>query len=255
MSTPAGWYDDGSGRQRWWDGAQWTENYAPVDGGVETAAYSATPGYVQNGHSSPVTASVPGPKLPPTLGFIGFGLAVLGTILACIPTLVTFIVGLGVLLAAFVVSLVAVVRKNTAKWPSIVGIILSVVGGVVGSIVISVVLFTSWLISAREYIESEAPIPVASEQPSDSSSTVDTAARPSPESIGEGFHSIMRAGGVTEFDDIPDFYPCMGESFYYSQLSDRALKSIAVGVDMGRDDPEADVFEEAINAGIDACGG
>ncbi len=28
MSTPAGWYDDGSGRQRWWDGAQWTEHFA-----------------------------------------------------------------------------------------------------------------------------------------------------------------------------------------------------------------------------------
>ncbi|MEO6821538.1 MAG: DUF2510 domain-containing protein [Candidatus Nanopelagicales bacterium] len=24
MSTPAGWYDDGSGRVRWWDGQQWT---------------------------------------------------------------------------------------------------------------------------------------------------------------------------------------------------------------------------------------
>ena len=26
MTTPAGWYDDGSGRQRWWDGQQWTEH-------------------------------------------------------------------------------------------------------------------------------------------------------------------------------------------------------------------------------------
>ncbi|MFE1644181.1 DUF2510 domain-containing protein [Microbacterium sp. P01] len=26
MTTPAGWYDDGHGAQRWWDGAQWTEH-------------------------------------------------------------------------------------------------------------------------------------------------------------------------------------------------------------------------------------
>ncbi len=24
---PPGWYDDGSGKQRWWDGAHWTEQY------------------------------------------------------------------------------------------------------------------------------------------------------------------------------------------------------------------------------------
>lgn len=27
MSIPAGWYDDGSGRQRWWDGDAWTESF------------------------------------------------------------------------------------------------------------------------------------------------------------------------------------------------------------------------------------
>ena len=26
----AGWYDDGSGRQRWWDGLQWAERYQEV---------------------------------------------------------------------------------------------------------------------------------------------------------------------------------------------------------------------------------
>ncbi len=34
MSTPSapppGWYDDGTGRQRWWDGVQWTSHYAPA---------------------------------------------------------------------------------------------------------------------------------------------------------------------------------------------------------------------------------
>ncbi len=28
MSIPAGWYDDGSGAQRWWDGTGWTEHIA-----------------------------------------------------------------------------------------------------------------------------------------------------------------------------------------------------------------------------------
>lgn len=27
-TAPAGWYDDGSGRQRWWDGNQWTDKFA-----------------------------------------------------------------------------------------------------------------------------------------------------------------------------------------------------------------------------------
>ncbi|WP_431071756.1 DUF2510 domain-containing protein [Microbacterium phyllosphaerae] len=38
MTTPAGWYDDGSGRQRWWDGTQWTEHFAPI---AEPAAAEA----------------------------------------------------------------------------------------------------------------------------------------------------------------------------------------------------------------------
>ncbi|HZU94557.1 MAG TPA: DUF2510 domain-containing protein, partial [Microbacterium sp.] len=35
---PAGWYDDGSGRQRWWDGARWTDDFAPVDGAGSAAS-------------------------------------------------------------------------------------------------------------------------------------------------------------------------------------------------------------------------
>lgn len=31
MSIPAGWYDDGHGAQRWWDGQTWTEHVRPVD--------------------------------------------------------------------------------------------------------------------------------------------------------------------------------------------------------------------------------
>lgn len=31
-STPAGWYPDGQGRMRWWDGTAWTEQFAPAAG-------------------------------------------------------------------------------------------------------------------------------------------------------------------------------------------------------------------------------
>lgn len=30
-STPAGWYPDGSGGQRWWDGSTWTAHYVAPD--------------------------------------------------------------------------------------------------------------------------------------------------------------------------------------------------------------------------------
>ncbi len=29
-SAEAGWYDDGTGRQRWWDGSRWTEHYVDL---------------------------------------------------------------------------------------------------------------------------------------------------------------------------------------------------------------------------------
>jgi hypothetical protein len=32
MAAPAGWYDDGAGRRRWWDGAQWTDQAHTVGG-------------------------------------------------------------------------------------------------------------------------------------------------------------------------------------------------------------------------------
>lgn len=29
-AAPAGWYETGDGRRRWFDGRQWTDHYAPV---------------------------------------------------------------------------------------------------------------------------------------------------------------------------------------------------------------------------------
>ncbi len=44
-STPPGWYPDGQGGQRWWDGTQWTEHTQPPEGGASGApATPPTPG-------------------------------------------------------------------------------------------------------------------------------------------------------------------------------------------------------------------
>nr|WP_236571295.1 DUF2510 domain-containing protein [Microbacterium hydrocarbonoxydans] len=43
MSMPAGWYDDGSGNQRWWDGERWTGFTAAPHGAGYPAPHVASP--------------------------------------------------------------------------------------------------------------------------------------------------------------------------------------------------------------------
>jgi len=43
--TPAGWYPDGSGGQRWWDGQQWTDHTQPATGAAPQQGYGAQQGY------------------------------------------------------------------------------------------------------------------------------------------------------------------------------------------------------------------
>lgn len=52
----AGWYDDGSGKQRWWDGTRWTEQfvdlqerYVELHTGAAPASVPAAPGWYDDG--------------------------------------------------------------------------------------------------------------------------------------------------------------------------------------------------------------
>jgi len=316
MSTPAGWYDDGSGRQRWWDGEQWTEHFAPAqdaktdaaaqtpseasesaqddldatvrredvsapqtDAAAASDAYAppvadATPaepapyapptasapyaeanaGAAQPGAAQPGAQDYPGgqqapyaaapygtapyqapgyaaaapapagPAKPPVLGFVGLGLAVVGTILACIPP---FLAGFGYLLlfAAFVVSLIAIFQK-AKKWPAIVGLALSIVGGILGG-VMSFLFFVNMANDIASDLPSDFPTEITSDAPVD-----EAAGRPSPEEITAGYLAIMSGEtGVEEFTE-PEVAACIGQYYYDSDLSDEVLQHIAGGEDI-----------------------
>ena len=42
-NAPAGWYDDGGGRRRWWDGSSWSDHYEPT---VAPPTREAVPGRI-----------------------------------------------------------------------------------------------------------------------------------------------------------------------------------------------------------------
>lgn len=250
MSMPAGWYDDGSGNQRWWDGEHWTSHLAPEQSPTTPARHAAA--HDEHGQE----ASAPTGRAAPVLGFVGLGLAAVGTILACIPmTFLFFLIGVILLLAGLVVSTIGLFTKNAAKWPSIAGMILSVVGGVVGTVVILVTL-TVGLASAVDPDGSSSQAPTTSspqveEQPSDDSGATPSATRMPPEEIAVKLRQLLLDGGVGDgYERMPDFYPCASEFLYNSDISDETLRIAVEGGD--GDDIPADEYDIAYAAVQDA---
>lgn len=106
----------------------------PYPGAPPTAVYGAA-------HLPPpgVGAVPPQGDRPKTLAVIAFVLAIVGLVMAFVP-FVTWFSGLA-LLAAFIVALIALIKKNQgAKGFSIAALILSVVGWIV-SVVVSIASF------------------------------------------------------------------------------------------------------------------
>lgn len=156
--APPGWYDDGRGERRYWDGTQWTEHTAPLaapadqtatvpygtaplggadgagtDASADTTPYASAPAGV-------TTAGTPGRPPEPdkvnVLGVVALVGAAVGFVLACIPfvQVVAFIV----LPVAFVLSIIALFLEGR-KWPAITGLIVSIAGAIVGAVVFAVV--------------------------------------------------------------------------------------------------------------------
>lgn len=57
MTTPAGWYDDGSGQMRYWDGMGWTEHVAPRQGQEGAVAAESVPAEAAPAEVAPAEAA------------------------------------------------------------------------------------------------------------------------------------------------------------------------------------------------------
>lgn len=181
MTTPAGWYDDGSGRQRWWDGQQWTETFAPE---TDAPAAAETPEIADDAATTPLSdgldaapayagaepaqpaaaypdaaAAYPGaaaapsgypaaapygqqePEAPKKLSVLGL----VGLGLSALGTILVFIPVIGfigfILLAAGFVVSIVSLFLKGKKWPGIAGLILAVVGTIIGIVMSFVYLF------------------------------------------------------------------------------------------------------------------
>ncbi|MDQ0648919.1 hypothetical protein QFZ53_003115 [Microbacterium natoriense] len=176
MNAPAGWYDDGSGRQRWWDGSQWTEHFyaqaeaaasaqpadiapagaaAPVAPAADAAPFAppyvmaigaTTPGAdvaaavpAHPGYAQPFSPSVrPTPRFP-VLGVIGLCIVGLGIVLSCIPPIAA--AGWVALGAGFVLSIASLFLRS-AKWPGVVALGATGLGAVLATAV-ALISFTA----------------------------------------------------------------------------------------------------------------
>ncbi len=345
MTTPAGWYDDGSGKQRWWDGQQWTEHFAPESetpaepetpaaetaAGSEapqdwsstsgdslddtvmrptgdatptssdadaqpTEAYSApgdTAAYASNDSYPGATPAVPAyeaapsypespaayaPPAPPAptypggadagagypgagaggygtpeepkkmsiIGLVGLGLAVLGTILGCIPPVM--VIGWVLLGLGFIVSIVSLFLKGK-KWPGIVGLSVAVVGTII-SIIVAAVFFTmSFATALQDELDdfpTSSPSEPASPEPDETDAGDDTASgtgRPTVEEVAAGLTEVITALGENE-SYTPEQITCIAEGFVASDISDDTLRVIANGEEMYSDAEALTAFSE-----------
>ncbi|MFK3834530.1 DUF2510 domain-containing protein [Microbacterium sp. NPDC087868] len=155
--TPAGWYDDGSGRQRWWDGQQWgnfadeasaPEPTAPVAPAAQADFSAPAPAPAFAGASAPAypgahtaVAEEPKKKLN-VLALVAAIVGAVGFIFACVPG--ALILGWILLPIAFILSIVALFLKGDKKWLAFIGLGLSIVGTIVGFVVFFAVVANSF---------------------------------------------------------------------------------------------------------------
>lgn len=258
MNTPAGWYDDGSGRQRWWDGQQWTDQYETnaADPAGAAAPAGAAGSHDFAGAAYPATAAQPAVATKPSIiGLIALGAAALGTILACIPA--TIIIGWILLPIAFILSIVAFFIRGK-KWAPIAAISLSVVGTIIAIVVAIVIAGLALTAYAEEFGgASSSPSPSESSLAEDDSASEDldeeapSSTRPDAEDVAMGLGEVLSATGFDSYTE--EQLICFGDALVASEMSDESLQSLAAGQDALASADDATILTESLTAAVPVC--
>lgn len=130
VPPPPGYYDDGTGQQRYWDGQQWGQSLPASQTPVMTPTEPAMQGQA---------AQV---KQRNTLGIVALIVAGVGFIFACIPG--ALIVGWVALPIGFVLAIVALFLRGRGKAMALTALIVSIVGTIIGFVVFFAVVANSF---------------------------------------------------------------------------------------------------------------
>jgi hypothetical protein len=114
--VPAGWYDDGSGRLRYWDGALWTAHFAE-----QQQPSTSTP--------RPVAVGLPGEPLPAMVR-TGFVLGLVGFVLSWVPVL-----GMTLAFAGAVCATIGL-RQVGPRALAVLGAVFGAIGTVLGILIL-----------------------------------------------------------------------------------------------------------------------
>jgi hypothetical protein len=166
VPPPPGYYDDGTGQQRYWDGQQWADVAA-----TPQAQATAT---IPPAQVSPYAQAAP-PKQTNVLGIVALCVAGVGFIFACIPG--ALIVGWVLLPIGFILAIVALFLKGKGKSLALTALIVSVVGTVVGFVVFFAVV-------ANSFSEALGGTDSSITQPSSSASAKGSQSEPASGKIG-----------------------------------------------------------------------
>lgn len=249
MGTPAGWYDDGSGTQRWWDGQQWTD--AQPDPRAVAGVPASTPqGYSPDPSAPGVADPTPTSKRVGVLAWIALGVTVAGAIVSWIPWIMGF--GWILLLVGFVLSIVSLFLKG-AKWPGIVGIALSVVAGIISGVIVFVI-FLGYANTHADEFGGLAPTAASGDAATTETdaATPTTAERPSAQAVADGFLVIMDAAGASG-RYTPEQALCIGQHLVDSDVSTDTLVNVVHGKDIQSDATERELVAQVTAEAVTAC--